>query len=365
MNFNKSIKNLLVEMAAGDLPTDPRIEKSPTHKKAGARYGIKSTSPEAIAAARSKGHVLDTGDVDFNKIDSPKGIVADNFDKLLSRDYSDIQQLTVIVGKIARELRVLIDDLKIDPEAKKINIASRDISLTPEAVAEETQEILKSIENDPENAENIELRNLTRTGEMFKFYKILTSVRGEKNNLTTMQKEAKRNYMALHKSSTPNNWVIFVRNPKTNRPLRFVYGELTKATKWLQETVREDDTPIKFINGAPQYGVQCTNQDLWGKNYSRKQYNTMSELFDVIGYPVIWDVIYAKYRTDAKTFEFPNGETLDLENLKISHYELSEDIETTRGMDVEVARTSKRFAKGAKPLPASSIDDEEVGQETN
>jgi len=379
MKFDRLIKSLLMEAPQGDLGFDPSLTHEPPRIKAGVRKAIKASSKDLVGAARSKAREIVnpiTGEIDLeaNELDAPRAAITSNFEKLIYGEVESGEELVRILSIISRELRTL-KDFNIPSDAKAIKIIreetegeteeepegsgefeERMISLS--AVAQET---LAKFADLKANSDIESIRALdTEALPLRDYLKALKSIAGEKVGKKT-QDLGSWNILALDaERSNENHWEIFVRNPKRDEQgevvagkLRQTYGPKDTRSKWLQDAVGR---LVKFVNGVPKYGQTCGTAELWGEKYNNPGRRvTLGELFNNIGYYTIWNVIYAKYRTDAEYYELPDGSKIDLKKLTISYYELSDEREIVYGRDVQVATTAPR----QRILPRQPIESEE------
>jgi len=170
--------------------------------------------------------------------------------------------------------------------------------------------------------------------------------------LTPRQITGSNNYFALDIRSTPTHWFIYINKKGEGKEeggkLRAVYGSVDdkRVKRRLQSdypdpiTNKPNTLPLKFVNGAPKYGVQLTRDDV---------YSTLDNFLQVIGYDTIYDVLYAKYVKNEKTFNMPDGKVLDLEKLKITEYNLTVPSVERRAREEKIATTPLR--PESRPLP--------------
>ena len=185
----------------------------------------------------------------------------------------------------------------------------------------------------------------------------LTGTKGKefvKWSRTTRQEQPKINLLALDYRSTPTNWIIHtikrVKDPEKGAYLRQLHkteGDKPSPrlkTDWPSENEGINLLPLKFVDGVPQYGIQLTEKEM--------KLSSVAETLELVGYDTIWDVIYAWNKGDA-TFQIPNtNKTINLKNLNISRYRLSEPPKEKRKTVEKIAKNVVR--PEYRPLPKDS-----------
>ena len=177
---------------------------------------------------------------------------------------------------------------------------------------------------------------------------------------TTRQDQPSINVLALDYRSTPTNWIIHTRKRVKDQEkggyLRMLYkskdgndsASPRLRTDWASENEGINLLPLKFVNGVPQYGNQLTEKEMKEKS--------VEETLDLVGYDTIWDVIYAWNRGDT-SFEIPNtNKKINLKNLNISRYRLSDTPKQRRKTVEKIGKTPIR--PEYRPLPRQEEDDQ-------
>jgi hypothetical protein len=411
MKFDKLIKRLYTE-ALGDLP---ERSEDPTMEAPGARryHLIPKADPELTAAMRGKGRELTTGQIEKNKLDAPRAAVGSAFNKFITNDFNpanEIQQREVekykswgmdetvayifyLMGaKIFRNIATL-EDLNVPDQEKLILLPSESDEpdyVSPQEIAKQTLEHFLFIFDEY----NFPFKKQT-DGKIHLPYKEYNETTEQKNNrlawkelidalrwqsgsrrgdtsefawdFTTQQSEAKRNYFALDARSTENNWIIYTRGNKEESKvissnIRIASGSLTRKSisfltsdKPTEQNGMRNTLPLLFVNGVPKYGQQLNSKQV--------ENITLGDFLNLVGHEVIWDVIYAKCIAKDTTFTLSDGTILDLNNITISHYDVSKSSKISRERAINVAKTANRNKIDTslnlpKPEDFSDLDDD-------
>ena len=175
---------------------------------------------------------------------------------------------------------------------------------------------------------------------------------------TTRQDSPSINVLALDYRSTPTNWIIHTRKRikdiEKGGYLRMLYKPKAGGSEYAprlksdwpsqEENNGKNFLPLKFENGVPQYGVQLTEDEMKSL--------TVEKTLELVGYDTIWDVVYAWNRGDA-SFQIPNtNKKINLKNLTISRYRLSDPPKERRKTTEKIAKTVVR--PEYRPLPKDS-----------
>jgi hypothetical protein len=175
---------------------------------------------------------------------------------------------------------------------------------------------------------------------------------------TTRQDSPSINVLALDYRSTPTNWIIHTRKRikdiEKGGYLRMLYKPKAGGSEYAprlksdwpsqKENNGKNFLPLKFVDGVPQYGVQLTEDEMDSL--------TVEQTLELVGYDTIWDVVYAWNRGDA-SFQIPNtNKKINLKNLTISRYRLSDPPKERRKTVEKIAKTTVR--PEYRPLPKDS-----------
>lgn len=191
------------------------------------------------------------------------------------------------------------------------------------------------------------LRNFTKSSKLTEKNKMFGW------SLTTRQTQGSNNFFALDARSTPDNWIIYTsKKAQESGPLRSIYGAIDDKKKiyrlqsdYPNESKNRPNTlPLKFEGGVPKFGTQLTEPEM---------YTTIEQFLNVIGYDTIYNALYTKYVEKKKDYKLPNGETIDLEKLKVSEYRLTVPSIERRSREETVAKTGLRPEYRPKPMGES------------
>jgi hypothetical protein len=407
MKFNKLVRSLYTE-AVGDLPP---TGEDPSLSAPGARkyHYIPKRDPEVTAKARSKNREVEggLGGVLREKLDAYRSAISKGYEQLSSGIFTpeneyqqkgadeqialgmspEVAFIFYLMGsKILRNMTNIMD-LNVPDQDKLIPIFHDGEAdyMSISAVARETLDQFLQIFDDfefPFKKGNDGIIGLpyTKYDETpqenrvrLAWKELIDALRwlsGERSSefsqfgwdFTTRQAKGSRNYFALDITSTATNWKIYTTNLAGKTPgtkLRSVSGNLKDVRKsYLTSdapTAKNqyiNTLPIRFRNGVPQYGQQLEESDVMNVHIP------VEKFLDMVGHNVIWDIIYAKYVEHAPTFTLSNGETIDLNTLTISHYELTVDPIPRRQRTEKIAQLPPRRVAQQQAAPQVAPEQE-------